>query len=126
MRRPVLGRWVRPGERDARRLGSVDVAASAWELVGGADLALIEAQPAITAAWRGWEGRMGLTGSDAIETRRRTMSFMGARLLQFANDIAGGCHAAAGAGRAHRAVGINFLNVPWTRWRCCLPSPTRR
>lgn len=101
-------------------------AASAWELVGGADLALIEAQPAITAAWRGWEGRMGLTGSDAIETRRRTMSFMGARLLQFANDIAGGSTRLPAPAALTAQVGINFLNVPWTRWRCCLPSPTRR
>ena len=84
-------------------------AGSTFELLVGADLALVEAAPAMSAMWSAWEDRMGQA---AIETRERVMSLVGARLLQFADEIAGASTRLEPPAALTARVGIDFLERP--------------
>ena len=54
-----------------------------------ADLALAQARPTVGALWRAWADRVGLTSRTAVEARERAARLAGARLVQFAHEIAG-------------------------------------
>jgi len=62
--------------------------ASAWDLTIGADCALMQARPAVFAMWTAWETRVDDQAVPLSDVRRRAMRLTGARLVQFADEMA--------------------------------------
>jgi aminoglycoside phosphotransferase len=63
-------------------------ARSSWDLVTGTDRALLRAQPAISAMWTAWRTRTEHRQQPASDVHERAMRLTGARLVQFADEIA--------------------------------------
>ena len=104
-------------------VGSCIAAATLDELAGvsgfacgptaAADIALGLARPATAAMWHAWADRMRLAGRRAVEVRDRAALLSGARLLQFAHEIAGESdHGLESRARLAARVGVNILKRP--------------
>ncbi len=61
---------------------------SVSELTLAADLVVEQARAAVAALWTAWEAPVGSHGRSDARMREHTMRLVGARLLQFANEIA--------------------------------------